>query len=81
MDVDLEGDPFEAVARFANRHYALLVMSLAGLGSRTRKAIPVMGRISAGLRVLLLVPEGRRGAAVKFLVAGGDSLLPSPWPI
>jgi len=79
MDVTEARGPFEAVTLFLRRPANLIVVSLEGLARRDRAFLRELRRISPDLRVLLLVPEGRRGDVAKFLEAGADATLAEPF--
>ncbi|MGE0191270.1 MAG: diguanylate cyclase [Planctomycetota bacterium] len=79
MDVTEARGPFEAVTLFLRRPANLIVVSLAGMARRDRAFLRELRRISPDLRVLLLVPEGRRGDVARFLEAGADATLSEPF--
>ncbi len=78
MDVSEARGPFDAVNLFLKRPANLVVLSLDGLRRKDRAFLRELRRISPDLRVLLLVPDGRRPDAMPFLEAGADATLPQP---
>lgn len=69
---------YDGIAEFMREPAKLVVLSLEGLGRRDRKALRIFQRRAPEMRVLLLVPEGRRSDVPAFLSAGADAMLPSP---
>ena len=76
--VEVARNPFDAYSLFVRDPVKLVVVSLGLLRSQDRQLLRELQRISPDLRMLLLVPEGRRGEVGRFLQAGGDSVLASP---
>jgi diguanylate cyclase (GGDEF)-like protein len=79
MEVTEARGPFEAVTLFLRRPAQLIVVSLDGLRGRDRAFLRELRRFSPDLRVLLLVPEGRRPDVARFLEAGADATLAQPF--
>ncbi len=69
---------YEAIAAFTDKPSKLVVLSLAGLSRKERRVLEVFRRRAPELRVLLLVPEGRRADVPPYLKAGADAFLPAP---
>lgn len=69
---------FDAYSLFLRNPAKLFIASLAILRRRDRQLLRELQRISPDLRLLLLVPDGRRGDVGRFLRAGGDSVLATP---
>ena len=69
-------DLFEALTMFLNEPTKLVVISLDGLAPKDRKVLPQFRSIAPEVRILLLVPEGRRSHAPLFLCEGADATLP-----
>jgi DNA-binding NarL/FixJ family response regulator len=72
-------EPYEGTARFVERPADLVVLSLERFRKRDTAFIATVKRRAPGARVLLLVPEGRRAAAVTALRAGADAYAPEPF--
>jgi DNA-binding NarL/FixJ family response regulator len=72
-------EPYEGTARFVQRPADLVVLSMEGFRSRDTAFVETVKRRAPATRVLLLVPEGRRAAAVKALRAGADAYALDPF--
>jgi diguanylate cyclase (GGDEF)-like protein len=77
--VDVGRDPYDAMSRFLKAPVKLFMLSLEGLHASDASLVRELKRLSPDLRVLLLVPEGRRKHAIPYLEAGGDMLLIEPF--
>ncbi|MHC5009994.1 MAG: hypothetical protein ACYTG6_03470 [Planctomycetota bacterium] len=71
-------EPYEGTARFVESPADLVVLSLAVFGPRDRGFFRTVRRRAPRTRILLLVPEGRRRAAVAALRAGAHAWIPEP---
>jgi diguanylate cyclase (GGDEF)-like protein len=71
-------DAYEAVALFLREPSKLLIVSLEGLRRKDRSFLRELRRYSPDLRILLLVPDGRRADVPAYLEAGADALLMTP---
>lgn len=72
-------EPYEGTARFVERPADLVVFSLAHFRRRDTAFIAAVKRRSPTARILLLVPEGKRTAAVEALQAGADAYALEPF--
>lgn len=72
-------EPYEGTARFVQRPADLVVLSMQGFRARDTAFVTAVKRRTPATRVLLLVPEGRRAAAVRALRAGADAYAPDPF--
>ncbi len=72
-------EPYEGTARFVERPSDLVVVSLAGFRRRDRAFLGAVKKRAPTARILLLVPEGRRGTAVSALQAGADAYVLEPF--
>ena len=68
--------PYEAMSQLGVNRPDLVVLSLEGLTSKDIGFLEQLRRSAPSVRVLVLVPEGRRSDALAFLEAGADSILP-----
>jgi diguanylate cyclase (GGDEF)-like protein len=71
-------DTYDAFLQFVREPVKLLVLSLDGAGEQGESFIRELRRLSPDLKILLLVPEGRRCEIARFLAEGGDGLLSTP---
>ena len=72
-------EPYEGTARFVERPTDLVVLSLAGYRRRDGAFLQAVKKRAPRARVLLLVPEGRRTAALQALQAGADAYVLEPF--
>jgi len=72
-------EPYEGTARFVERASDLVVLSLAGFRRRDTAFLTAVKKRSPSTRILLLVPEGRRAAALEALQAGADAYVLEPF--
>ncbi len=72
-------EPYEGTARFVERPTDLVVLTLAGFRRRDTAFLKAVKSRSPTTRILLLVPEGRRGAALDALQAGADAYVLEPF--
>jgi len=72
-------EPYEGTARFVERPSDLVVLSLAGFRRRDTAFIAAVKKRAPETRILLLVPEGQRHAALDALQAGADAYALEPF--
>jgi diguanylate cyclase (GGDEF)-like protein len=75
LSVSAAEEPYEALGQFMVNRPDLVVLSLAGLTLNDSAFLQQLRRLAPSMRVLVLVPEGRREHAVAFLEAGADAIL------
>jgi len=78
FSVSYAGDPYDGFLQFVREPSKLVIVSLAGLKDRDRTFLRGLLLVSPDVKILLLVPEGRREAAAKFLEEGAAGLLSMP---
>jgi diguanylate cyclase (GGDEF)-like protein len=76
LHVSFAEEPYGAIVQIMEEPADLLVLSLEKLTLSDCPFLRELRRLSPSLRVVVLVPEGRRRDAVAFLEAGADALLP-----
>lgn len=79
FDVTVAAEPYAATVAFAERPSDLVVLDLGSFRPRDRAFLRVVRRRSPRVRVLLLLPEGRRRLAVTALEAGADAYVLEPF--
>lgn len=72
-------EPYEGTARFVEHPTDLVVLSLARFRRRDTAFLAAVKKRAPGTRILLLVPEGRRTAALAALEAGADAYVLEPF--
>ncbi len=72
-------EPYEGTARFVERPAQLVVLSMERFRSRDTAFITAVKKRAPATRILLLVPEGRRAAALTALKAGADAYAAQPF--
>ena len=72
-------EPYEGTARFVEKPSDLVVLSLRGFRKRDTAFLEAVKKRRERTRVLLLVPEGRRQAALDALHAGADAYVLEPF--
>ena len=72
-------EPYEGTARFVEKPCDLVVVSLQGFRKRDSAFLGAVKKRRAQARILLLVPEGRRQAALEALQAGADAYVLEPF--
>lgn len=72
-------EPYEGTARFVEKPSDLVVVSLQGFRKRDTAFLAAVKKRHAKARILLLVPEGRRQAALDALQAGADAYVLEPF--
>lgn len=77
----LADEPYQATSVFHDHVVNLIVLSIDRLVESDHGFLLQVRRKAPHVRVLLLVPEGRREDAVGFLAAGADSMLKRPYLI
>src|SRR5262245_57349739 len=79
LEVAVAAEPYAATVSFAERPADLVVLDLGSFRPRDRAFLRVVRRRSPAVRVLLLLPEGRRRLAVTALEAGADAYVLEPF--
>lgn len=72
-------EPYEGTARFVEKPSDLVVLSLRGFRKRDTAFLDAVKKRRSRARILLLVPEGRRQAALDALHAGADAYVLEPF--
>jgi diguanylate cyclase (GGDEF)-like protein len=71
-------DPYDGFLQFVREPSKLVIVSLDRLKQRDRAFLRGLLLVSPDVKILLLVPEGRREAASRFLEEGAAGLLSMP---
>ena len=71
-------DPYDGFLQFVREPSKLVIVSLDRLKQRDRSFLRGLLLVSPDVKILLLVPEGRREAASRFLEEGAAGLLSMP---
>jgi CheY-like chemotaxis protein len=79
LEVATAPEPYEATALFVERPADLVVLDLGGRGTRDPSFLRALRKRAPAARILLLLPEGRRRAAVAALEAGADAYVLDPF--
>lgn len=72
-------EPYAATLAFAERRADLVVLDLATFRRKDAAFLRAVRRLSPSTRILLLLPEGQRRAAVRALLDGADAYVLDPF--